>query len=341
MGFEDILKSIGLTGFDVRVYTTLLSLGEATLTTLEEELESHRAQLHASLKRLSSKGLIELYSGKPAMYRPVPPEVLIEVVRRTFDENLKMAENFLKNLPRKTREATHGVWIYRSSKGLMRRYVHLIEKAEKNVIVCGDAEFIKVLKDSIAKAVGRGVIAYVLLYDLPGLTTYNENQFDGLNKLKRSVSGDLLVMADSEVGVIAQRRFNAGRLPPYGVVVEEPVLIDYLEENFINRWIHSETIADKPLRPPFCLTTFKLAVLEARRLIEEGYTLRVKCVGRWRTGGEGVLSGEVVEAVYDVSRGVVQLHVRSKEGIFTAGASDAIIEDFACWEACFEGESYA
>ncbi|UNQ73728.1 TrmB family transcriptional regulator [Infirmifilum sp. NZ] len=332
---QDLLKSIGLTSFDARVYITLLSLGGATLATLEEELETHRAQLHGSLKRLFSKGLIELYGGKPAMYRAVPPDVLLEVLRRELDEDLKEAESFLRNLPRKAPESVHGVWIYRSSKGLLKRYMEAIEKAERNIIVCGDVDFVQRLREKILEVSGKGVISYVLIYEIPGLP-FSEGVAEGLKKVKKSVSGDLLVLVDSKTGVLAQRRFRADKMTPYGVVVEEPVLIDYLEENFINRWIHSRTVRDEELAPPFCLTTFKLAVLEVERLLKRGLSLRVECKGRWKGGGRDHLNGRVERAVYDLTSGIVQLQVKTDGGTFTVGAPDAIVEDFACEEICVE-----
>ena len=120
---EALFRSMGLQRFDAEVYSALLSRGPMTITELVKELGRHRPQVYEALERLKARGLVEYSGGKPALYRAVEPEVLLSL----FDEEVRSlrerAEQYLKGLRREpSKVSEYGVWIFRSYKGLMKRF---------------------------------------------------------------------------------------------------------------------------------------------------------------------------------------------------------------------------
>jgi len=324
-----LFRLLDLTNFDAHVYATLLALGPSSPTRLAEELEAHRPQIHESLKKLASKGFVEVYSGRPIVYRAIPPEIALSLISDEFTQSLKEVQNFLSNPPSVEVHERHGVWLYKSRKGLLQKFLSNVEKSEIDLVACGDAIFISKLHDELLKAQKRGVIVYVLVYEIPGVKIKGA-EIEGLLKVKKAVSGDLLLIRDLSLGILAQRRLGAHTFPEYGIVVEEPVLIDYLLQDFFYRWLRSKTIVDEPVTLPARFTMFKLALLEIKRMLDAGIKLWGEFKGKWIKDGKGVLEGRIVNAFYEPETGIAQITVESSTGEkFTAGGPDAVIEDFA------------
>lgn len=328
---QRLFRTLDLTSFDVKVYVTLLSLGPSSPSRLVEELVSHRPQVHGSLRRLASRGLVEVYSGRPAKYRAVPPDLALSIIESELTEDLEEAKRFLATVRPGESNEEHGVWLYKSAKGLMNRYIKTVSESKIDLVVCGDPGFIEKLYPHLLEAQERGVIVYVIVYEIPG-AEFREELVKGLKKTKRAVSGDLLVIADSSIGVLSQRRLGAGVFPGYGVVVEEPVLIDYLQQDFLYRWMRSKTVMNEPVELPARFTMFKLALLELQDILASEVRVWGRFMGRWVRGGKGELEGEVVETIHDLETGIAQMRVKRGEREYTVGGPDAIIEDFAAEE---------
>lgn len=326
-----MFKVLGLTGFDARVYSTLLTQGPMTTNQLVEALHVHRPQLHESLSRLQNKGLVETSQGRPAFIRAAPPNVLIGLFREELGALVRSIEEALKNVKTSPQTGEHGVWFLKSWNGLRERFKWAIEKARVDLAVSGDLGFIRRLRELLLEAKGRGVTVYVMVYGLPDESPGRE-EFRGFDKVKRSVSGDMLVVADSQTAVIAQRRMGARRAPRYGLVVEEPVLIDHILHNYYHRWVRSASIVDDPVRLPARFTVFRLALLEAERLLNSGVKLWGVFSGRRLEGGRARVEGEVIEAFVDPVTGISQFVVKSGGRRVTVGGPDAIIEDLAADE---------
>lgn len=335
---QQLFKLLDLTGFDTRVYVTLLSTGPTSPSRLVSELSTHRPQVHESLKRLAARGLVEVYSGRPAIYRAVPPDVALSLVGDEYEELVEEARRYLESLGGPEEEGEHGVWMYKSKKGLLARFAKTIDEAAVDLVACGDALFLSKLLPLLRDAQARGVTVYTLVYEIPGVE-FREEEFRGLEKVKKAVSGDLMVVADSRVGVLAQRRLGGDGFPSYGVVVEEPVLIDYLLQDFLYRWRRSTVVFDRPLKLPARLTMFKMAIVEASRLLSMGVRLWVSAKGRWvHRGREGRVEGRLAEARIDETTGIAQMVLVSDGSRVTVGGPDAILEDFAASEVYLRGE---
>jgi len=83
----ELFKRMGLSGFDAKVYLKLLSKGSLNIPELAEELSSYKPQIHESLHRLLTKGLVEVSKGKPTLYRAIDPLEVLSIFR---EENKKL-----------------------------------------------------------------------------------------------------------------------------------------------------------------------------------------------------------------------------------------------------------
>jgi len=328
---KNMFRCLGLTPHDAEVYVVLLTRGPLTLTEIAKELEKHRPQVYEALERLKSKGLVEVSEGKPTLYRAVKPDVLVSIFEEEVKSFKEKALEYLKSIekgaPPPPKE--YAVWMLRSYKGLIRRFRDTIKQAKVDLAVCGGPSFLQKIMDDLICAQERGVAVYVIAYEVPG-EVLDLNLLKSLKKVKVAISGDLMIVRDSEQAVLAQRRLGARIKPNYGLLIEEPVLIDYLLHDFFNRWVRSKPFRDEALTLPASFTIFRIAILEAMRLMEKGVKLRARLEGRWvDTGEEGVLEGRVVDVVMDMTTGLTHFIIESGGSRVRAGGPDAIVEEFA------------
>ncbi|RLG54951.1 MAG: hypothetical protein DRN99_04075 [Thermoproteota archaeon] len=323
-----LLRKMGLTKVEAQIYMYLLAEGPSTLPKIAEGLSMHRPQVYTSLRRLVSKSVVESLGGKPAVFRAVDPEVIVKMFSQEISRLMSDALEKMKSIRSRGGERSVGIWLMRSYEGALAKAESLIEKATVDMAVCGSPEFIMQVAEKLYQAEERGVNVYVLVYSPPGVE-FSREKLEKLRKVRWAVSGDTLVVIDSRLGVLTQRR-GVSPAAEYGLIIEEPVILDYILHDFFSRWLRSRVICDRRVRLPTKFTMHRLALLEASRLADEGVRLRARIRGRWvRSGKPMSIEGELVKPVIDLTTGLAHFIVKARGKLIKVGGPDAIVEDGA------------
>jgi len=330
--FAQLFSILGVSRFGCEMYLRLLLEGPLSLSELSERLGAKTSQIYYYIKELASKGLVEISRGRPALYRAISPSILeklylekLEFVRDTVLKRLKT----IVPVERKIASEEPLVYTVKNWKTFLLRAREVAYNATVNLIVCGDFEFVNYLGEIAELKEREGVNTYILLYEVPGITIDYSN-LPRVGKLRKYVSGDLVVIADSRVAVVSQRRRGISENPSYGLVIEEPVIIDHIEQDFFYRWIRSEIIRDEPVKLPTSFTVLRLAIYEAQKLRQAKCKIRVLVYGRYvRSGVNCIIEGDLLDSVLEDSRGVAQFIIKVNGNNITVGSQDAIIEDIA------------
>lgn len=137
--YEDVLRDIGLTTNEARVYEALLERGEASVQTISLNSKVHRRNVYDSLKKLIEKGLVcEAFFEGEKKFKIIDPQRLVEY--------LKDKEEKVKSiLPQM--EARFGVfkdneeaYFYRGIEGF-KSYLQDILKTKETVFFIGAKAF--------------------------------------------------------------------------------------------------------------------------------------------------------------------------------------------------------
>lgn len=337
-GITEVFSILGLSRFSAEVYFKLLEKGPMSLSSISEELHVKAPQVHQYLKELIAQGLVEVSYGKPNLYRAVSPHVLEKLIESKVVELKTSVIERLKQMYQaqiqtsKTSGNSHLVYILRNWKSYLNRALEVAESANIDLIVCGDMLFIEKVIEIIKSKERNGVNTYVLVYEVPGISI-DVNKLAEFSRVKKYVSGDLLVIADTHTATIAQRRRGPFQAPSYGLIVEEPVVIDYLEHDFFYRWTRGDVIREELVKIPTAFTAYRLALYEINRLIKHKCRPEVTVHGIWtRDGSKCTIKGTVIDVVFDKASGISQLVLNTTNGKVTVGAQDAIIEDIAAYK---------
>lgn len=173
---EQIFENLGLSTYQAKVLFTLIRHGEAKASNISELSGVPRAKIYSVLDQLVDMGFVDKKPGRPAKYKPKPPEKIVERLKYNilldYTKRLKTVEEIEENLIEKLREfhspsevrAKELVRVIRVGEPSERetRLLYLEAKKEINIISKSFEYYPKVRKELI-DAVKRGVEIKILL----------------------------------------------------------------------------------------------------------------------------------------------------------------------------------
>ncbi|RJQ15582.1 MarR family transcriptional regulator [Candidatus Woesearchaeota archaeon] len=133
-----ILRELGLTENEVKVYTTLLKIGSATVSVIAERSGLYRPYVYDTLERLEEKGLVSfLKKNNKKHFKAAHPSQLIEREKEKLEELQKLMpqlEEFLK-LPKE--EASVELYAGKKIVRVVQKDVlkTLMNKKEENLVI--------------------------------------------------------------------------------------------------------------------------------------------------------------------------------------------------------------
>src|SRR3989338_11365214 len=97
---EKILEEIGLTKGEIKVYFSLLKLGETTTGKIIEEAQISSGKIYEILEKLIKKGLVSyIIKEKTKYFSATSPRRIIDYIHEKEHELMKKEEEFEKELP--------------------------------------------------------------------------------------------------------------------------------------------------------------------------------------------------------------------------------------------------
>ena len=89
MDIKTVLKDIGLSDGETKVYLALLKLGSVPVSDIKEETQIHRTTIYDFLENLLNKGLVSyVIKNNVKFYKAAEPDKLLEILKEK-EENLK------------------------------------------------------------------------------------------------------------------------------------------------------------------------------------------------------------------------------------------------------------
>jgi sugar-specific transcriptional regulator TrmB len=142
---ENVLKELGLTDSEVKVYLTLLELGDSTRTNIVNKSKIAGSKVYDILEKLKQKGLVTIYiKDKIKHFKPVSPKQILNYIEDKKDSIVSMkqqAENILPQLLLmfNSSKADEEVELYEGLKGLQAIFYEQIEimKPDETAYVIG------------------------------------------------------------------------------------------------------------------------------------------------------------------------------------------------------------
>ncbi|MBR9692912.1 TrmB family transcriptional regulator [Candidatus Woesearchaeota archaeon] len=197
---QDFLKKIkdfGLNSYEAKIWTALLSRGVSTAGELSDIANVPRSRSYDVLESLEKKGFIIMKIGKPIKYIAVPPEEVLERVKKTIQvdadkqaktlDKLKGSDvlNELKTLHTKGVDLVEPTDLTGALKGRSNAYNQLdsmIKGAETGIILVTSEEGLTRKTDSLLRALKKASERGVKIQVAAQLTNKNKDAVATLKK---------------------------------------------------------------------------------------------------------------------------------------------------------------
>lgn len=130
---KEVLREIGLTDGEIRVYTALINLGKSSTGSIMDKSGISSSKVYIILEKLVEKGLVSfIIENNVKKFQPTNPNTIIEFIRKK-KENLQELENKSKDLISdinsllgKYEEET--AQVYRGLKGIETAFTKMVEE---------------------------------------------------------------------------------------------------------------------------------------------------------------------------------------------------------------------
>lgn len=135
---KEVLRSIGISEDEEKIYTHLLKEGHSKVTSLASELNMARTSLYRFLDLLQRKGLVsQIIEENVKTYSATEPKRLLDIVKETEVE----IKEFVKNLENSKKESKEdvSVKVFKGNEGIKSVMADIIREG-KDYIMIGQGE---------------------------------------------------------------------------------------------------------------------------------------------------------------------------------------------------------
>jgi len=135
-----LLRDIGLTDYEARVYSSLVSSGPSTAGELSKLANVPYSRIYDILSRLEGRGWVEVQAGRPSRYRSRAPAEVVKIVKTEQEKKLKeVGEAIVKELEplysKRAEAKKPDVWVIRGEKNLLTKIGEMLARADFEVLV--------------------------------------------------------------------------------------------------------------------------------------------------------------------------------------------------------------
>ena len=166
-----------------------------------------RSMVYEALGRLESRGaVLKTEEHRATLYRPVPPEVLIDRYKRQHSQLMETLRTSLQTIFSSRQEDY--LWSVRGEESIISYAAQMIEKAEEEVLVVLTDRALAALREFLAEAHQRGVAVGALLTGDGSLGFGQVAHHPPLESERHQLTNMLVVVADSEQALIASTEID-------------------------------------------------------------------------------------------------------------------------------------
>jgi HTH-type transcriptional regulator, sugar sensing transcriptional regulator len=202
------LQALGLTEYEARAYTALLSLGRSQPAKIARHSHIPRPKVYETLERLEARGLATRTQLTPLEYAPLSAREYINRADREFRGRLEGLERSLARLA--PEPAPEAVYPLRGEEATVALIEDVVLNATKTLFMAGEPDLVKRLEAKIPRGVR---VTTADIRGLPPIAAEGQRPF--------------LVARDGEASVVAHMTEHAENA--HGIHSHNPVIVRLVE----------------------------------------------------------------------------------------------------------------
>ncbi|WP_459191755.1 TrmB family transcriptional regulator [Halosimplex sp. J119] len=337
------LMRLGLSEKEVDTYLTVLEQGEVTASEISDATGVSKRYVYSISEALEERGFVDVDDHVvPTKIRARDPDEVIELLT----EELSEMEPALSERHSNTERTLQQFDVVKSRRTMIKRIRSLIADAENEITLSISHEQLPEIEDELRAAVDRGVLAMVLVSDVPA-DALEAEAFAGIATLVRTWDQitPLTLTVDQQYAVVApvdmMTRSNSDLR---AISLAQRQIVPVLTGSFFgNYWpMAAEAYVDDPRPLPAEHGCFRHAVLDATLHLRDDRPVGVEAAvtscrdTENRTSIEGTVIGThqgLVEPATNDFPVENSLVVKTNNRRVTVGGPGAMLEDFEAKDA--------
>lgn len=241
MDLLESLTQIGFTEYEAKVYLALLSASPATGYQLSKTSGVPRSMIYEALSRLHARGaVLESIEDRAAIYRPLPPDLLLEQQEAEHQRLMDTLQVGLQKLY--LAPAQDRVWTLNGRRPILTYAAQMLRGAQAEVFLVLTDDDLTVLRDDICAASDRGVAIHALLIGSGALNCGHVAYHPPLESELHGLTGMLLLVADRAETLIAGADHDVATITRNAHLVE--IARQFVWMEFFTQRIYSRLGAD-------------------------------------------------------------------------------------------------
>ncbi|MFQ5920813.1 MAG: TrmB family transcriptional regulator [Nitrososphaerales archaeon] len=238
------MGGLGLTGYEIRAYVSLLNDGAMTAQELSAKSGVPYSKIYQVLGRLEQKGWLESDSSRPTKFYPKSPATALEATRMMMESRMKENESaiiselmsFYEKSGAKERPE---IWVIRGLYNIAAKVKEIIQSCEKELFVALPA-----LAESLAKPLQptfrilheKGVKITVLASESATTETVKALSRIGEIRVKDSMFGGGVISDGRQVVILLGAEKVGNNSEPLAIWAEHTGLASFAKEYFQYLW---------------------------------------------------------------------------------------------------------
>ncbi|UCD37251.1 MAG: TrmB family transcriptional regulator, partial [Fidelibacterota bacterium] len=196
-----ILKSLGLTGNESRIYLTLLKKNPATGYEISQMAHVPRSAIYSVLGKLETMNLVNSVGDRPRRFIPIPPEALIDHFSDQVERDLTELRSRLADLGPNSDE--YHVWYIKGYDNMILKAKETIRQAQESLYLSLWRTEFGLLEGEIRGALERGVMVTIFSFcELPDINA-NVVSYDlDEDRLRQAWKISIILVADDRTAIM-------------------------------------------------------------------------------------------------------------------------------------------
>ncbi|MFJ6726243.1 TrmB family transcriptional regulator [Streptomyces sp. NPDC091281] len=184
--FTESLLALGFSSYEARCYVGLLGPEPQTGYAVAKATGVPQPKVYEALRRLVARGAARQLGSEPVRFVAVPPREVLDGLESTFEDHLTLARSRSVHLTTSEPPPEHElVYRFRDRARIITAASAMIDASEQRVYVSSSPGELRMLREPVERATGRGVDVVALCFgrvpfSTPGMRVFRHASTDGV-----------------------------------------------------------------------------------------------------------------------------------------------------------------
>ena len=239
------MESLGLTGYEIKVYLSFLGSGSMTASDVSKKSGVPYSKIYEVLNALEDKGWLESNSSRPQKFFPKSPLTALEAMRMRIENGIRDNESLIINelMPLYEKSGIRErpeIWVVRGVYNIAAKIVEIIQTCQHELLMA-----LPQVAEDIAKPVQpmlrmlheKGVKITVLASEEASKDTVRTIGRIADVRLKSNMFGGGVIGDSKQVMILlGEGRSDNGNIEPIGIWAEHIGLARFAKDYFHYLW---------------------------------------------------------------------------------------------------------